>query len=209
MRSRTFRGTWHGMRSTWPTRVPRRPRCGGCSSNMDGRTGTYTGSSRNYWPPTRTCTYRRPPSRSPPARRRRWWWRCAGCAPSPVTCCSPRIRAKSVFPGARVGFLVADQTVVDADGRRTLLAEELSAVKSMLTVNTSPIAQSVIGGFLVSCGCSLRAANQEKIAFYRRNLRTLLTALDRSFAGIEGVGWNAPDGGFFAVLDTPVIADDA
>jgi (S)-3,5-dihydroxyphenylglycine transaminase len=114
-----------------------------------------------------------------------------------------------VFPGARVGFLVADQAVVDADGRRTLLAEELSAVKSMLTVNTSPIAQAVIGGFLVSCGCSLRAANQEKIAFYRRNLRTLLTALDRSFAGIEGVGWNAPDGGFFAVLDTPVVADDA
>lgn len=117
--------------------------------------------------------------------------------------------AKSVFPGARVGFLVADQTVVDADGRHTLLAEELSAVKSMLTVNTSPIAQAVIGGFLVSCGCSLRAANQEKIAFYRHNLRTLLAALDRSFAGIDGVGWNAPDGGFFAVLGTPVIADDA
>jgi (S)-3,5-dihydroxyphenylglycine transaminase len=116
--------------------------------------------------------------------------------------------AKSVFPGARVGFLVADQTVVDEDGRRTLLAEELSAVKSMLTVNTSPIAQAVIGGFLVSCGCSLRAANREKIAFYRHNLRTLLGALDRAFAGIDGVGWNAPDGGFFAVLDTPVIADD-
>ena len=31
----------------------------------------------------------------------------------------------------------------------------------------------------------------------------------RAFAGIDGVGWNAPDGGFFAVLDTPVIADDA
>src|SRR2546430_8279758 len=52
--------------------------------------------------------------------------------------------AKSVFPGARVGFLVADQTVVDAAGRRTLLAEELSAVKSMLTVNTSPITQAGI-----------------------------------------------------------------
>src|SRR5437762_406554 len=117
--------------------------------------------------------------------------------------------AKSVFPGARVGFLVADQTVVDADGRRTLLAEELSTVKSMLTVNTSPIAQAVIGGFLVSCGCSLRAANQEKIGFYRRNLRVLLSSLDREFGGIPEVTWNTPDGGFFAVLDTPVVADAA
>jgi (S)-3,5-dihydroxyphenylglycine transaminase len=48
--------------------------------------------------------------------------------------------AKSVFPGARVGFLVADQAVVSADGRRSLLADELSTVKSMVTVNTSPIA---------------------------------------------------------------------
>lgn len=54
--------------------------------------------------------------------------------------------AKSCFPGARVGYLVADQRVVGAGGSHTLLAEELSTVKSMLTVNTSPIAQAVIGG---------------------------------------------------------------
>src|SRR5580700_7803017 len=89
--------------------------------------------------------------------------------------------AKSVFPGARVGFMVADQAVVSAAGHRSLLADELSTVKSMVTVNTSPIAQAVIGGFLVSCGYSLRAANREKIAFYRRNLRALLAALERHF----------------------------
>jgi len=88
--------------------------------------------------------------------------------------------AKSCFPGARVGFLVADQTVRDGD-RRALLAEELATVKSMLTVNTSAIAQAVVGGMLVECGFSLRAANREKIRFYRRNLRTLLAALDRHF----------------------------
>ena len=115
--------------------------------------------------------------------------------------------AKSVFPGARVGFLVADQAVVSAAGRRSLLADELSTVKSMVTVNTSPIAQAVIGGVLVSCGCSLRAANQEKIAFYRRNLRALLAALDRHFAE-PAITWNAPSGGFFAVLDVPVRADE-
>ncbi|UWE07787.1 aminotransferase-like domain-containing protein [Actinacidiphila bryophytorum] len=117
--------------------------------------------------------------------------------------------AKSCFPGARVGFLVADQTVVDASGRRTLLAEELSAVKSLLTVNTSPVAQAVIGGFLVEAGCSVRAAGKEKTAFYRRNLRTLLGALESSFGDDPRVRWNTPAGGFFAVLDVPLTADEA
>jgi (S)-3,5-dihydroxyphenylglycine transaminase len=115
--------------------------------------------------------------------------------------------AKSVFPGARVGFLVADQVVVSADGQRSLLADELSTVKSMVTVNTSPIAQAVIGGVLVSCGYSLRAANSEKIAFYRRNLRTLLGALERHFSDPE-ITWNSPSGGFFAVLSVPFRADE-
>jgi (S)-3,5-dihydroxyphenylglycine transaminase len=115
--------------------------------------------------------------------------------------------AKSVFPGARVGFLVADQAVVGADGQRRLLAEELSTVKSMITVNTSPIAQAVIGGVLVSCGYSLRAANQDKIAFYRRNLRALLAALEHHFSD-PAITWNSPGGGFFAVMSVPVRVDE-
>lgn len=115
--------------------------------------------------------------------------------------------AKSLFPGARVGFLVADQPVVSAAGGRSLLAEELSTVKSMITVNTSAIAQAVIGGALVACDYSLRAANAEKIAFYQRNLRELLAALGRRLAGPD-VTWNAPAGGFFAVLNVPVRADE-
>jgi (S)-3,5-dihydroxyphenylglycine transaminase len=115
--------------------------------------------------------------------------------------------AKSVFPGARVGFLVADQTVVSSDGHRSLLADELSTVKSMVTVNTSPIAQAVIGGVLVSCDYSLRSANREKIAFYRGNLRALLAALERHFSD-PAFAWNSPSGGFFAVLDVPVRADE-
>ncbi len=126
--------------------------------------------------------------------------------------------AKSCFPGARVGFLVADQTVRDRAGRRTLLAEELSTIKSMLTVNTSPIAQGVIGGILVGSGYSLRAANQDRIAFYRTNLRTLLAALEQYFPAParaehqvpeHQVRWNTPSGGFFAVVDVPVRADEA
>lgn len=116
--------------------------------------------------------------------------------------------AKSVFPGARVGFLVADQAVVSAGGQHSLLADELSTVKSMVTVNTSPIAQAVIGGVLTTCGYSLRAANQKKIAFYRRNLHALLAGLERHFGGDPAITWNSPGGGFFAVLDVPVLADE-
>lgn len=113
--------------------------------------------------------------------------------------------AKSCFPGARVGFLVADQRVVDSAGRHSLLAEELSTIKSMLTVNTSPISQAVIGGMLLESGFSLRAANAERIAFYRNNLRELMAALEEHFpAG----SWNTPAGGFFLVLDSPVRADE-
>jgi (S)-3,5-dihydroxyphenylglycine transaminase len=115
--------------------------------------------------------------------------------------------AKSLFPGARVGFMVADQPVVSAAGHRSLLAEELSTVKSMITVNTSAIAQAVIGGALVACGYSLRAANAEKISFYQNNMRELLAALGRRFAGSD-VTWNSPAGGFFAVLNVPVRADE-
>jgi (S)-3,5-dihydroxyphenylglycine transaminase len=115
--------------------------------------------------------------------------------------------AKAGFPGARVGYLVADQEVVAADGTTGLLASELSTVKSMLTVNTSPVAQATVGGLLVSCGCSLRMANAAKRDFYRNNMRTLLAALADSFPPSSGVTWNTPAGGFFAVLDVPVTAD--
>jgi (S)-3,5-dihydroxyphenylglycine transaminase len=120
--------------------------------------------------------------------------------------------AKSCFPGARVGFLVADQTVVDETGRPSLLADEMSAVKSMLTVNTSPISQAVIGGVLVESGCSLRAANRDKLTFYRNNLRAMLAALEKHFPRSErgegAVRWNVPSGGFFAVVDLPFQADE-
>jgi (S)-3,5-dihydroxyphenylglycine transaminase len=115
--------------------------------------------------------------------------------------------AKSYFPGVRVGFLVADQPVVDATGRRTLLAEELSTVKSMLTVNTSALSQAVVGGMLLDSGFSLRGANQAKIRFYRQNLQTLLAALSQEFSGTP-VRWNSPSGGFFVVVDVPVDASE-
>ncbi|GGT41130.1 hypothetical protein GCM10010254_71150 [Streptomyces chromofuscus] len=67
--------------------------------------------------------------------------------------------AKTAFPGARVGFAVADQTVVSADGTTTLLADELAQVKSMVTVNTSTLSQAVVAGMLLAADGELSKAN--------------------------------------------------
>ncbi len=121
--------------------------------------------------------------------------------------------AKTALPGARVGYVVADQRVADGAGRIGLLSDQLSKIKSMLTVNTSPIAQAVVGGKLVAHGCSLVAANVREHEAYTRNLRQVLDGLAARFpAGApasERVEWNAPAGGFFVVLTLPFPVDDA
>jgi (S)-3,5-dihydroxyphenylglycine transaminase len=120
--------------------------------------------------------------------------------------------AKVCMPGARVGFVVADQQVRDADGSTRLLADELTAIKSMVTVNTSPISQAVIGGILVENGGSLREPAARKAAFYQHNLAVLRRALERHFPRPlrrrAGIDWHAPDGGFFLMMDVPFDADE-
>ncbi|MGY1584966.1 aminotransferase-like domain-containing protein [Streptomyces sp. MN13] len=119
--------------------------------------------------------------------------------------------AKTGNPGARVGYVVADQELETDPGSRTeLLADRLGELKSMLTVNTSPIAQAVIGGKLLENGGSLRTANERESAIYRRNLRLVLDGLASRFP--EGrrpqVTWNRPSGGFFLVCALPFAAGD-
>ncbi|WP_434382143.1 PLP-dependent aminotransferase family protein [Melittangium boletus] len=121
--------------------------------------------------------------------------------------------SKSAFPGLRVGYAVADQRVTGPSGAPHLLAEEFSKIKSMLTVNTSPICQALIGGMLVMNDCSLLDANQEAIRFYKENMDATLQALARHFPRSEAwardVSWNVPDGGFFLVMKLPIAADEA
>ncbi|WP_033213450.1 PLP-dependent aminotransferase family protein [Kitasatospora phosalacinea] len=121
--------------------------------------------------------------------------------------------AKTCFPGARLGYVVADQPVVAPDGRTTLLADELAKLKSMTTVNTPALSQAVIGGMLLRHDCRLRAANAPARTHYAANLAVLLRELERHFPAAErerlGVSWNEPAGGFFAVLEVPFTADGA
>jgi (S)-3,5-dihydroxyphenylglycine transaminase len=121
--------------------------------------------------------------------------------------------AKTCFPGARLGYTVADQRVLADDGRASLLADELAKIKSMITVNTPSLSQAVIGGMLLMSDCRLREVNAPTIRFYRDNLLTVLDELERLFPAERraelGITWNHPEGGFFTVLTVPFVADDA
>ncbi|WP_457032526.1 aminotransferase-like domain-containing protein [Kitasatospora sp. P5_F3] len=117
--------------------------------------------------------------------------------------------AKTVLPGARVGYVVADQRVADADGRTGLFADQLSKIKSMVTVNTSPIAQAVIGGALLEHDFSLEQGNRREREIYRDSLHRLLAGLESRFGGRPGVSWNVPTGGFFVCVTVPFPVDDA
>ncbi|WP_435587397.1 PLP-dependent aminotransferase family protein [Micromonospora aurantiaca (nom. illeg.)] len=117
--------------------------------------------------------------------------------------------AKTVLPGARVGYVVADQRVGEADGTVVPFADHLAKIKSMVTVNTSPISQAVIGGALLAHDCSLVAANVRERAAYARNLRHLADGLARRFPAGGPVSWTVPAGGFFVVVSVPFAVDDA
>lgn len=117
--------------------------------------------------------------------------------------------AKTCFPGARIGFAVADQRVSAAGSPPVFLADELGKAKSMLTVNTSPLAQALAGGKLLEHGCSLIKANARETAVYRRNMRRLLDGLERWVGEDRRVSWNRPRGGFFVVVAVPFDADSA
>ena len=128
--------------------------------------------------------------------------------------------AKSAFPGARVGFVVADQEIIDpaaADAgtdpaANRLLADELSKIKSMITVNTSPLSQASVAGMLLAANGRLSELNERPAAYYRDNLNVLLGELDANFPAATretlGVRWNEPSGGFFLKVDVPFRADN-
>jgi (S)-3,5-dihydroxyphenylglycine transaminase len=112
--------------------------------------------------------------------------------------------AKTGLPGARIGYVVADQTIDETGG---LLADELSKLKSMLTVNTAPIAQAVIGGKLLANNYSLIAANRREREVYAANLRALTDGLATRFPTGD-ITWTVPSGGFFVVVTVPFPVDD-
>jgi (S)-3,5-dihydroxyphenylglycine transaminase len=119
--------------------------------------------------------------------------------------------AKSAFPGARLGYLVADQPVTGPDGAQRALAEELSRAKSMFTVGSSSLSQALVGGILVDNDFDLRTPTRELAAVYIERLDTTLACLAEHFPAKSyaqhGVRWNVPRGGFFLMLEVGFTAD--
>ncbi|MFD8938717.1 PLP-dependent aminotransferase family protein [Streptomyces sp. NPDC059578] len=121
--------------------------------------------------------------------------------------------SKTLFPGARVGFAVADQIVVDDSGRTGLLADELAKVKSMVTVNTSSLSQAVVAGALLAAEGRISRHSADTAAYYGEAMATTLRCLDESLPAERraalGVRWNEPTGGFFLRVQVPFPADNA
>ncbi|HTG33402.1 MAG TPA: PLP-dependent aminotransferase family protein [Thermoanaerobaculia bacterium] len=111
--------------------------------------------------------------------------------------------SKTLFPGLRLGYLVADQQVLLPGSRRVPLAAELSKIKSLTTVNTSTVVQAIAGGILLEAGGSLRPLVEEKLPFYRANRDRMLACLEAALGGAGGVLWNRPEGGFFLTVTLP------
>jgi len=121
--------------------------------------------------------------------------------------------SKTLFPGARVGFAIADQQVSDDAGGTGLLAHELGKIKSMITVNTSPLSQAAVAGMLLATGGTTVGANTGTSAHYGAAMTRTLDRLDERLpAGFRlhtGVRWNRPTGGFFLSVTVPFAANNA
>ncbi|MEW2579245.1 aminotransferase class I/II-fold pyridoxal phosphate-dependent enzyme [Streptomyces syringium] len=121
--------------------------------------------------------------------------------------------SKTVFPGARIGFVVADQRVADASGATSLLADELAKIKSMVTVNTPPLSQAAVAGMLLASDGRISTLNAAPAAHYGDVLRVTLEQLERHFPAARRaeseVSWNEPSGGFFLTVRVPFTVDNA
>lgn len=121
--------------------------------------------------------------------------------------------SKSLYPGVRIGFLVADQKIDVGDGLSCDLSDELSKIKSFLTVNSSALNQAIVGGLIIDQNYSLTAYTEKSRINLKRNRDIMLWSLAKYFPEgalwCDGVEWNIPEGGFFITLKIPFRVSDS
>lgn len=111
--------------------------------------------------------------------------------------------SKTFLPGVRVGFSVTRRT-----GATWRTRTEVVSTKSFVSVNTSPISQAIVGGFLADVDFNLRDWNAPRVTFCKENRDVLLKALASEFRDVSGVVWSRPEGGFFVVVSLPFDFDE-
>ncbi|MDP9975352.1 (S)-3,5-dihydroxyphenylglycine transaminase [Variovorax paradoxus] len=112
--------------------------------------------------------------------------------------------SKTICPALRVGYAILPERLFGKKDRSILLMDQLSQAKSFGTVNTSQLAQAIVGGVLLKENFSLAKIVSRTTQFYRTNRDTLIAALGREF-GSNGrkLQWNIPAGGFFLTVTLP------
>ncbi|PZP35434.1 MAG: GntR family transcriptional regulator [Kocuria rhizophila] len=119
--------------------------------------------------------------------------------------------AKSVFPGARLGYVYADRLIGNDPVDAAPMAKRFSAIKSMYSVGTSSLSQAVVAGALISEEFGYRNRIDQAREAYLNRLNVTLNALEEHFPPSEvahhGVSWTPPAGGFFVVINTAFDAN--
>ncbi|MBD2813641.1 PLP-dependent aminotransferase family protein [Xenorhabdus sp. Flor] len=111
--------------------------------------------------------------------------------------------AKTLCPGVRVGYLICS-TPVKRGERTTPLIDDMTRVKSFISVNTGQIAQAIAGGFLLENHCSLKPIARNISEHYQAKRDRLLHCLTHFFSErAPTISWNVPEGGFFLNLSLP------
>ena len=115
--------------------------------------------------------------------------------------------AKSIFPGLRMGYVVAPE------GAGVLpFSARLCKAKSLITVNTPALCQVVVAGLLIENDYSLKGLNQARVSAYATKRNHMIECLEREFPvkndARRTVTWNHPAGGFFINVQLPFVFED-
>lgn len=120
--------------------------------------------------------------------------------------------SKTICPALRIGFALLPKALHGNAAASAALMTRLLQAKSLLTVNTSQVAQAIAGGLLLDQDCSLQELVAPSLALYKSNRDCMLAALDEVLSPLgAGISWNRPEGGFFLTVSLPFtfLGEDA